>query len=186
MDYRCALIAKRGKMERGKIGIIFLALIATLTGCAKTESPPTPEFIGPPDIKMAEVLVYFLDEPRFALGQEPYETAVIREIHPDAFLPRMAIQAYFDGPTEEDYALGLRAVLSSCTGFSEFTIQNDIAMVKLEGPCTSGGSTYTLAQPIMKTLLQFPEIRYVKIFDAAGNTEEPFGPVNSIPLVLEP
>lgn len=135
---------------------------------------------------MADVIVYFQDETRFAVGTEPYEVGVVRSFHPDAFLPRLALQAYFDGPTDEEYAQGLRAVLSSCTGFSEFSIQDGIAMVKLDGPCTSGGSTYTIAQPIMKTLLQFPEIHYVKIFDSAGNTEEPFGPSNSIPFILEP
>ena len=170
-----------------KVRIIPLLLFfVSLSGCAKSELTPTTEIISPPEIKMAEILVYFLDEAQFAVGQEPYEVEVIRQVHPDAFLPRMALQAYFDGPTEEEYSQGLRAVLSGCTGFSEFSIQDEIAMVKLTGPCTSGGSTYTLAQPIIKTLLQFPEIRYVKIFDGAGNTEEPFGRVNSIPEVLEP
>lgn len=173
-------------MKTRILGLLFFAWLAALTSCAQADQLPTPEWIGPPEIELAEVKVYFLDEARFAVGQEPYEIAVTREIHPDAFLPRLALQAYFEGPTEEEYAQGLRAVLSGCTGFSEFSIQNEIAMLKLEGPCTSGGSTYTIASPIMKTLLQFPEIKFVKIFDAAGNTEEPFGPVNSIPLVLEP
>jgi len=166
--------------------ILIFIFFVNLNACTNTEFTPTTETINPPEIKMVEIVVYFLDEARFAVGQEPYEVAVIRQMHPDSFLPRMALQAYFDGPTEEEYRQGLRAVLSECTGFSEFSIQDEIAMVKLKGPCTSGGSTYTLAQPIIKTLLQFPEIRYVKIFDEAGNTEEPFGPVNSIPEVLEP
>jgi hypothetical protein len=166
--------------------ILMFIFFVTLNGCANPKVAPTTEIINPPDIKMAEVVIYFLDEARFAVGQEPYEVGVIRQVHPDALLPRMALQAYFDGPTEEEYGQGLRAVLSGCTGFSEFSIQDEIALVKLNGPCTSGGSTYTLAQPIIKTLLQFPEIRFVKIFDEAGNTEQPFGPVNSIPEVLEP
>ena len=168
------------------IGLLVIILAGSLVACTADDIAPTSELISPPQIEMAEVTVYFLDETRFATGTEPYEIGVIRRLHPDAFLPRLALQAYFDGPMEEEAAQGLRAVLSGCTGFSEFSIQNGIAMVRLEGPCTSGGSTYTIAQPIIKTLLQFPEIDYVKIFDAAGATGEPFGPVNSIPLVLEP
>jgi Fe-S cluster biogenesis protein NfuA len=166
--------------------LLFILITGGLVACTKTETTPTADLITSPKVEMAEVIVYFLDESRFASGTEPYEIGVLRSIHPDAFLPRMALQAYFDRPTVEEAEKGLRAVLSSCTGFSEFSIQDGIAMVKLEGPCTSGGSTYTIAQPIIKTLLQFPEIQYVKIFDAAGTTEEPFGPVNSIPFVLEP
>jgi len=173
-------------MKARLIGLFILTLMIVLPSCSRKEITPTPEFIGLPEIQMAEVMVYFLDEARFAVGTEPYETGVIRSLHPDSFLPRLALQAYFEGPTDEEYAQGLRVVLSNCTDFSEFTIQDEIAMVKLEGPCTSGRSTYTIAQPIMKILLQFPEIRYVKIFDADGTTEEPFGPVNSIPFVLEP
>ena len=167
-------------------GLLFILITVSLVACTNVETTPTAAVSTPPNISMAEVMVFFLDESRFASGTEPYEVGVLRKIHPDSFLPRMALQAYFDGPTVEETEQGLRAVLSSCTGFSEFSIQNGIAMIKLEGPCTSGGSTYTIAQPIIKTLLQFPEIQYVKIFDEAGTTEEPFGPVNSIPFVLEP
>jgi hypothetical protein len=81
---------------------------------------------------------------------------------------------------------GLATILSGCTGFSSLTIENGIARVYLEGPCTSGGSTYTIAGPIMKTLLKFEEIDYLKLYDAQGVTEEPSGPSNSIPFVLEP
>ena len=135
---------------------------------------------------MAEVTVYFLDEAKFAIGEEPYEVGVIREIHPDAFLPRLALQAYFDGSTEEESAQGLVQVLSGCTGFSDFWIEEGVAHVYLTGPCTSGGSTYTIAGPITKTLKQFDEIEYVKIYDAEGVTEEPDGQSDSIPFVLEP
>jgi hypothetical protein len=173
-------------MKIRMIGLYLLCLIASLSACCVAKNIPAPEIIGPPEIQMAEVIVYFLDESRYEKGQEPYEVGVVRRLHPDSFLPRLALQAYFDGPTENETAQGLRAILSGCTGFSEFSIWDGIASINLEGPCTSGGSTYTIAQPIMKTLHQFPEIQYVKIYDEAGNTAVPFGPVNSIPHVLEP
>jgi len=135
---------------------------------------------------MAEVVVYFFDENRFAAGTEPYEVGVVRQIHPDAFLPRLAAQAYFDGPTDEEKAQGLTAVLSECTGFTDFRIEEGVAHIWLEGPCTSGGSTYTIAQPLMKTLRQFDEIDFIKLYDAQGRTEQPALRTDSIPFVLEP
>ena len=161
--------------------ILFFALF--ITACT---SPPPAETLDPPTIELAEVTVYFHDEAKYAIGKEPYEVGVIRKIHPDAFLPRLALQAYFDGPTEEESAQGLVQVLSGCTGFSDFRVEEGVAHVYLTGPCTSGGSTYTIAGPVIKTLQQFDEIEFVKIYDADGVTEEPIGQSDSIPFVLEP
>ena len=167
-----------------KSKLIFLLFPGIFMSACNT--PPTVETLPPPSIEMAEVTVYFLDEDQFAIGKEPYEVGVIREIHPDAFLPRLALQAYFDGPTEEEKAQGLVQVLSGCTGFSEFNIDDGVARVTLTGPCNSGGSTYTIAHPVIKILHQFDEIDYVKLYDAEGITEEPTGRSDSIPFVLEP
>lgn len=162
--------------------LAFFLFLTVLTTCVR----PAEEALEPPSIQMAEVEVYFLDEARYEAGTEPYEVAVVREIHPDAFLPRLALQAYFDGPTNEEYVQGLRSVLSDCTGFSDFRIEEAIAHVYLEGPCASGGSTYTIANPIMLILKQFGEIKSVKIYDAEGNTAVPDGNSDSIPFSLEP
>jgi hypothetical protein len=48
------------------------------------------------------------------------------------------------------------------------------------------GSAFTIANEIMPTLKQFPSVRWVKIHDASGHTERPFGHSDSIPLSLEP
>jgi hypothetical protein len=56
----------------------------------------------------------------------------------------------------------------------------------MSGECRSGGATYTVAQPVMRNLLQFPHIRYAKIYDQAGHTGEPADMSNSIPFCLEP
>lgn len=167
--------------------LLLLFLAATLLGGCSSSSTPSPtESVSVPDVEMTEVTVYFFSEERFAVGTEPYEVGVLRQIHPDANLPYLALEAYFEGPTELEAAQGLSAILSGCTGFSSFTIESGIARVFLEGPCASGGSTYTIAGPVMKTLLQFDEIDYVKLYDASGATGEPSGPSNSIPFVLEP
>lgn len=163
--------------------LVISSLFIILSAC--TSASPT-ETLPPPTIEMAEVTVYFMDEAKFAVGTEPYEVGVTREFHPDAFLPRMALEAYFEGPSQEEQAQGFVQVLSDCTGFSDLIIENSIAHVYLTGPCTSGGSTYTIAGPVMKILRQFNEIEYVKIYDADGITEQPEGQTDSIPFVLEP
>ena len=169
-------------MRRNVIALLCsLAVIyAACTAAPQEASPTTPE------INMAQVMVFFQDEAKFAVGIEPYEVGVIREIHPDAFLPRLALQAYFVGPTQEEYDLGLRAVLSNCTGYSDFHIEDGVAHIYLSGSCTSGGSTYTLAGPIFLTLKQFEEIEYVKLYNADGDTEDPDSRSDSIPFELEP
>lgn len=166
--------------------LIFLTLFPLLSACSSAQSTPTPAEFEPPTIEMAEVLVFFVDENRFAVGTEPYEVPVVRQIHPDAFLPRQAVQAYFDGPTEEEQAQGLVAVLSGCTGIEDFTILEGVAHVVLDGPCSSGGSTLTIAGPLMKTLRQFEEIDYIKLYDSNRQTGQPLGATDSIPFVLEP
>lgn len=171
-----------------KTRILIMTILALALALAACASPPpagtdTP---GVPTVEMAEITVYFMDESRFAVGTEPYEVGVTRELHPDAFLPRLALEQYFQGPTDEEAAQGLVQVLSGCTGFSNLQIEDGIARVYLTGPCSSSGSTYTIAAPIMKTLKQFDEIEYVKIYDADGGTEQPIGPSDSTPFSLEP
>lgn len=166
--------------------LVFLIPLLTFNGCAPDKDQPAQTAGHPHAVEMAEVVVYFLNENRFAAGTEPYEDGVVRQIHPDAFLPLLAVQAYFDGPTEEEKAQGLTAVLSGCTGFTDLRIEDRVAHLRLEGPCTSGGSTYTIAQPIIKTLRQFDEIDFIKLYDAQGKTEQPGLRTDSIPFVLEP
>ncbi|WP_171074065.1 hypothetical protein [Nonomuraea basaltis] len=48
------------------------------------------------------------------------------------------------------------------------------------------GSTFTIADQIRPTLKQFPSIKWVKIYDAAGRTERPTGPSYPVPPSLEP
>ncbi|MBN2044204.1 MAG: GerMN domain-containing protein [Anaerolineales bacterium] len=166
--------------------LVFGLLCSLVVICAACTTAPEEAIPASPEIEMVQVMIYFQDEAKFAVGTEPYEVGVIREFHPDAFIPRLALQAYFDGPTPEEYNQGLRAVLSNCTGFSDLLIEDSVAHVTLTGPCNSGGSTYTLAGPIFLTLKQFEEIEYVKLYNAEGNTEEPEGRSDSIPFELEP
>jgi hypothetical protein len=149
----------------------------------QTPSPtPTPTPIPEP----VEITVYFTDNERFADGTPPFEVEVSRRVDVSSDTPEAVMRAFFQGPTAEERDEGLELISNGFTGFSSLTIEDGIARIHLTGECKSVGGVYTVAQPIMKNLLQFPEVDYVKIYDSRGNTELPDGRSNSIPACLEP
>jgi hypothetical protein len=157
--------------------LAFLLVLLLLAACQPGASP-TPDEV--------EITVYFTDSERYAAAIEPFEVAVTRTVPAGANLPAAVLDAFFAGPTAAEAAAGLDAIISGATGYSNLRIEDGIAHVTLAGDCNSGGATYTIAQPLMKNLLQFDAIAYVKIYDANGETEVPDGPGNSIPFCLEP
>ena len=128
---------------------------------------------------------YFLNTHRFATGKAPYTEAVYRPVTwPSTAFG--AMQRLFAGPTQAELARGLKFVTSGATGFKILSIRDGVARVQLTGKVSSGGSTFTIASEIMPTLKQFRSIHWVKIYDARGHTERPFGYSDSIPFSLEP
>ena len=93
----------------------------------------------------------------------------------------------YAGTTAGERASGLRFVASGSNGYKDLTISSGaVARVALTGGCTSGGSTVTVANEIMPTLRQLPNVDFVKVYDPAGATERPTGASDSIPACLEP
>ena len=133
-----------------------------------------------------KLMVYFTNINRYTVGTEPYEDPITRMVPVAGSLPEMVLSQLFLGPTPEEKAQGLDAILSGTTGFSKLTIQGGVARVYLTGKCKSGGSTYTIANLIFANLAQFSEIRWIKIYDENGETEAPDGQTSSIPVCLEP
>ena len=142
--------------------------------------PPTAQPAG------AEIQVYFTDRNRFNAGTLPFEVAVPRTAPAGAVLPEAVLAEFFKGPTEAEQAQGLEALTSGFTGYSSLKVQGGVAHVYLVGPCASNGASYNVASLIVKNLRQFPQIQYVKIYDADGVTGEPEGATTSIPPCLEP
>ncbi len=130
--------------------------------------------------------VYFTNRDRYAVGTEPYEDPVTRTVSVTGSQPEMVLTQLFLGPTAQEKAQGLEVVLSGTTGFSKLTIQDGVARVYLTGKCASNGATYTISNLIFANFKQFPEIRWIKIYDENGETETPDGQSSSIPLCLEP
>jgi hypothetical protein len=129
--------------------------------------------------------VYFENLPRFTMGTQPYVTAVRRPVLPG--VPATGVMdRLFAGPTQAEYASGLRLAPSRATGFTGLSITGQVARVRLTGGCSSGGSTFTIADEIDPTLKQFATVDAVKIYDPASHTERPGGRSDSIPFCLEP
>jgi hypothetical protein len=129
--------------------------------------------------------VYFLNAANVAAGRRPVFSARLRAVR--AVAPAAGVlDRVFAGPVRSERRHGLRLLLSGSTGFSRLRIRNDIARVRLSGGCDSHGSTVTVAGAIRPALRQFSAVRWVKILDPSGATENPTGSTDSIPTCLEP
>ncbi|MGI5153970.1 AMIN-like domain-containing (lipo)protein [Microbispora sp. CA-102843] len=131
------------------------------------------------------VRTYFLDSRAYAAGRRPYTAAVSRPVTPPS-TARGALQRLFAGPTQAEYAKGLRFVASGATGVRSVVVRDGVAHVRLTGSLGSGGSAFTVADEITPTLKRLPGIRWVKIYDAHDRTERPKGQSDSVPESLEP
>lgn len=167
------------------VASIVLGVAACVVPAAST--PASSEPTGPTPPPTAEALVvYFLDEGRYAVGTEPYEVAVVRPAGGATDRPRAVLDALFAGPTPDERAQGLALVASGFTGVGSLRIEEGVAHVRLVGTCRGGGATYTVANLIRANLLPFAEIAWVKVYDEDGETESPAGQSDSIPFCLEP
>jgi hypothetical protein len=153
--------------------ILLAGLVLLISAC--TPKPAT-----------VSLTVYFTNINRYAIGTEPYEDPVTRTVPKTGSLPEMVLKQVFIGPTSAEKAQGLDVILSGTTGFSKLTIEDGVARVYLTGKCNSRGATYTIGNLIFANLAQYPEIRWVKIYDENGETETPTGQTSSIPICLEP
>ena len=147
---------------------------------------PTSTNTMPSILQTQQITVYFTDQNRFAIGTEPYEVAVNREVPAGIDPMRAVLNAFFAGPTAVETGQGLILVSSGFTGVRDFTIQNGIARVFLDGNCAKNGAAYSVANLIGKNLSQFPQVTAVKIFDENGSNLDPDSPNSSLPYCLEP
>jgi Fe-S cluster biogenesis protein NfuA len=131
------------------------------------------------------VQVFFLDEDAFNIGRPPYVVPVERLVPADA-PERGALDALFAGPTADETAAGLIFVPSGATGITDVRVEDGTAHVELAGGCSSGGSTFTIADEIVATMRQFPDVVAVRIYDPEGRTGGASAPGDSIPECLEP
>jgi hypothetical protein len=171
--------------------MISLALISASCSISvdltATPVPPTPQQPAATATEaMQTIMVYFTNEARFAVGTEPYEDAVIRQVPAHADPMWAVLQQFLLGPTPEEYNAGLRLVNSGFTSLRNFTLENGIARVYLGGTCANNGAAYSVGSLIMKNFSQFPQITAVKIYDENDSTLDPDSAMSSLPYCLEP
>jgi hypothetical protein len=102
-------------------------------------------------------------------------------------LYQTALDEYFKGPgSTERFSFGWIALYNGFTGYSRLEIRDGVAHVVLEGTCTPNGRDFNIADLITLNLKQFSDIQFVKIYDENGQTQNPDGLSDSVPVCLAP
>ncbi|MFH1185627.1 MAG: NBR1-Ig-like domain-containing protein [Chloroflexota bacterium] len=149
----------------------------TPTRTATPSVTPTP----PPVI----VDIYFTNTRPAGTRTAPFEEAVRRTIPGSASAIAAALDQYFIGPSIEEQSRGLAALRNGFVGHRRVEFVNGVLSVYLAGNCQPTGSGYTLAQPLIATLKQFPGVLYVKIYDAYDHTGDAVSAADSWPVCLD-
>ncbi len=134
----------------------------------------------------ALVNVYFVNKYRYENNLPPFEFAGVRWARTNDLVGTV-LDEYFKGPgATERYSYGWIALYNGFTGYDRFELQNGVAHVYLKGTCNRAGATFTIADLLTDSLKQFSGIRFVKIYDENGTTQNPNGLSDSIPACLQP
>jgi hypothetical protein len=130
--------------------------------------------------------VYFVNKFRYENNLPPLEVTGDRWARSN-MLPQSALNEYFKGPgSTERYYYGWIALYNGFTGYNKLNIRDGIAHVYLTGTCVPDDRDFNIADLIILNLKQFPEVQFVKIYDANGETQNPDGSSDSIPACLQP
>ncbi len=186
-------------MKMKRILIFLMLAVFLLPACSisvdlfNTPEPTTPVATAalptatlPTVVPTQTITIFFTNDARFAVGTEPYEDAVTREVPAHADPMFAVLDQFFLGPTAEESAQGLRLVSSGFTHLRNLTLDNGIARVYLGGVCANNGAAYSVANLISKNLSQFPQITAIKIYDENDNNLDPDSNMSSLPYCLEP
>jgi len=130
--------------------------------------------------------VYFVNKFRYENNLPPFEVHGVRWARSN-MLPQSALNEYFKGPgSPERFGYGWIALYNGFAGYSNLEIRDGVAHVFLTGTCAPDGRDFNIADLLMSSLKQFPEIQFVKIYDENGTTQDPNGLSDSIPACLQP
>lgn len=153
-------------------------------GPTRTASPTRPT--RTPTSNTLEFTVTFADSNQLAAGDIPFVEVLRSETGP-VILPAVVLNRLFDGPSEDEKASGVVLISSGFTRVRRLDIANGVARIYLKGVCRPGGSHYTIADLILRSMEQFRgQIRTIKIYDENGKTRYPTGALDSAPRCLYP
>lgn len=129
--------------------------------------------------------VYFVSKFRYESNLPPFERTGQRWV-PSSNIVAGVLDEYFEGPgSTERFSFGWIAIYDGFTGYSRVEIEDGIARVYLTGTCAPASTSYDIGDILIYNLKQFPEIQFVKIYDANGVTTDPFGSNDSVPACLQ-
>ncbi|MGC1378810.1 MAG: hypothetical protein WA821_21440, partial [Anaerolineales bacterium] len=129
--------------------------------------------------------VYFASNYHLSIHQPPYLVNGVRYARSIYSLYNSVLDEYFKGPGSTEYTYyGYRALYDGFTGYTKVEIDDDIARVYLKGACLRQRADFGLADLLDANLKQFPAIHYVKLYDADGQTADPDGISDSLPVCL--
>jgi hypothetical protein len=159
---------------------------ATFTATASATTRPTSTLRPTPTPLYNKVTVYFARNTRLINHLPPYEVGVTRYARSNISSYTTVLDQYFKGPgSTEYYSYGYRSIYDGFRGYSAFSISGNIARITLTGSCKREFESYSLAQLLQLNLKQFPTITYVKIYDEQGQTQDPDGMSDSVPVCLD-
>jgi len=131
-----------------------------------------------------KIKVYFASRSRYLANTPPIEVTGVRYVKSNSVY-QYALDEFFKGPgATERYSFGYIGIYNGFTGYSSLQARDGVAQVFLKGTCTSEGKTFNIADLITLNLKQFPEIKFVKIYDENGLTQTPNGLSDSEPRCL--
>jgi murein DD-endopeptidase MepM/ murein hydrolase activator NlpD len=150
----------------------------TRTPTQTRQPSPTPLYV--------KVNVYFVSNYRLTNNLPPFEVAGVRWARSNNIIGTV-LDEYFKGPgSTERFTYGWIAIYNGFTGYSRLEIVNGVARLYLTGRCEASTSSYNIADILTYNLKQFPEVKFVKIYDENGLTSDPFGLSDSEPICLQP
>jgi murein DD-endopeptidase MepM/ murein hydrolase activator NlpD len=158
---------------------------STRTPTRTPTNTSTPRPTATPEWTLAKV--YFANLYRFNNDIQPIEVYGVRWVKTSPFMGASVLTEFFKGPgSTEYYDYGWRAIYNGFTAFSKVELIGDTAHVYLQGACLPNGEDFTIADQITFSLKQFSNVQSVKIYDQAGQTQNPDGAGDSEPLCLDP
>jgi len=160
-------------------------LTATPTGTPSPIASPVPSPTATQTPLPVKVSVSFTNTQPSGGRTAPFNEAVARQVSGSASPIDGVLSEYFNGPDAAEKARGLIGLYNGFTGYRRTELVNGIVGIYLEGNCQPNGASYTIAQPLIDTMKQFPGVRFVKIYDEYDHTRDPLGNADSWPVCLD-
>lgn len=158
----------------------------TLTRTPTRTPTPTHTRLPTATPPYTKIQVFFANRYRLAAGTPPYEVVGIRWVTSSSNLAEQSLREYFKGPGATERSWGWIGIYNGLTGLDRLEVTNGTAHVYLRGNCQPAIEDYTIVDLIRANLLQYPSIQRIKIYDQDGQTKNPEGEGDSIPLCLDP